>query len=192
MEYCKVKKLINKDINNICFALSNPNKYDTTSTYENINVVKSKAETLAGTMKSNIEYIVKIGNSMVNLWVEAEKDNTISNNIVKYGKHKYLAAVLLYFNAGYSNIRITNNVDTKKHSQIIQADTNILEHRVSGTESKINSYQLAFAYKVDCYGYLLKSGWIVSYDFLQSETIQQDFIDACKSSWVSNVLAAIK
>ena len=196
MEYCKVKKLIHKDINNISFALSNPNEFNLDDTYANISVASKRAKILSATMKSNIEYVVKIGNSLTNLWIEAENDLEISTNAALYGKNKYLAAILLYFSAKHNSILGTNNVKTKKNCKSVNSYFNLLEHRVetidSGVVSKNNSYRLSFEYKVDCKGYLIKTLWIVNYDFLQPENIQLEFINAAKSSFVRSLLVSLK
>lgn len=196
MEYCKVKKLIHKDINNISFALSNPNEFNLDDTYANISVASKRAKILSATMKSNIEYVVKIGNSLTNLWIEAENDLEISTNAALYGKNKYLAAILLYFSAKHNSILVTNNVKTKKNCKSVNSYFNLLEHRVetidSGVVSKNNSYRLSFEYKVDCKGYLIKTLWIVNYDFLQPENIQLEFINAAKSSFVRSLLVSLK
>ena len=192
MEYCKIKKLIHKDINNLCFSLSNSNQYDSTETFTNIKIASEKALELAGTLDTEVKYNVIIGELIVNLWVEAEKDLTISNNIILYGKDKYLAAVLVYLSANYSTIIISNNIKTYDKCTYVISESNLLEHRIDNEESKVNSYNLSFTYKVNQHGYLVKTEWTVLYNFLQSTTIQTDFIDACKSSWVNNILVAIK
>lgn len=196
MEYCKIKKLISKDINNICFSLSNSNEYDLTETFANIKIASEKASVLAGTLDTEVKFNVIIGESIVNLWTEAEKDATISSNIITYGKDKYLAAVLSYFSANYSTIFITNNIKTINKKDYVISQSNVLEHRIvteSGSKvSKVNSYNLSFNYKVNCYGYLVKTEWTVLYDHLQPSTIQTDFINACKTSWVKNILIALK
>ena len=196
MEYCKIKKLINKDINNLCFALSNSNEYDLTETYANIKIASTKASVLAGTLDTEVKYNVIIGESIVNLWTEAETDATISSKIILYGKDKYLAAILVYLNASYSTISISNNVKTINKSSYVIGQTNLLEHRVvteSGNKiSKVNSKNLSFNYKVNDLGYLVKTEWTNLYNFLQSDNPQIDFINACKSSWVNNILIAIK
>lgn len=196
MEYCKIKKLINKDINNLSFALSNSNEYDLTETYANIKIASDKASILAGTLDSEVKYNVIIGQSIVNLWTEAEKDATISSKIIIYGKDKYLAAILVYLRAAYSTIAISNNVKTINKSSYVIGQTNLFEHRVvleSGSKvSKVNSYNLSLNYKVNEHGYLVKTEWNLLYNFLESSNPQIDFINACKSSWVNNILIAIK
>lgn len=76
------------------------------------------------------------------------------------------------------------------------SQSNILEHRIvteSGNKvSKVNSYNLSFNYKVNAHGYLVKTEWTVLYNFLESTNLQTDFINACKTSWVNNILIAIK
>ena len=196
MEYCKIKKLISKDINNICFSLSNSNEYDLTETYANIKIASEKAGVLAGTLDTEVKYNVVIGNAIVDLWTEAVKDATISSNVTLYGKDKYLAAVLSYFSANLGSIYISNNTKTINKNDYVIGQSNLVEHRIvteSGNKvSKFNSYNLSFNYKVNCYGYLVKTEWTVLYDHLQPSTIQTDFINACKTSWVKNILIALK
>tara|TARA_B100002019_G_C21051978_1_gene489722 strand:+ start:158 stop:751 length:594 start_codon:yes stop_codon:yes gene_type:complete len=196
MEYCKVKKLIHKDINNISFALSNPNEFDLSDTYANISIASKRAKILSATMKSNIEYVVKIGNTLTNLWIEAEKDLEISTNAVLYGKNKYLAAILLYFSAKNNSILVTNNIKTSKNCNGVSSYFNLLEHRVekinSEPVSKNNSYKLSFDYKVDCKGYLMKTIWISNYEFLQPDNVHLEFINAAKSSFVRSLLVSLK
>ena len=103
---------------------------------------------------------------------------------------------MVYLNASYSTISISNNVKTINKSSYVIGQTNLLEHRVvteSGNKiSKVNSKNLSFNYKVNDLGYLVKTEWTNLYNFLQSDNPQIDFINACKSSWVNNILIAIK
>lgn len=230
MKNCKLKKYIYDDINNICFALSNPNKYDLRNNSCNTKIVLEHVKLLYDTMKCNIKYNVKINNCLVNLWTEAEKSYTISNKINTYGKNKYLAVILIYFSAKYNTIFISNHVDVgsalllSKHSHYdnncchrdyhnhynschkyhyhyhndcyttsMKASLNLIEHRTSKGSNNYatNSYNLSFNYELDQNECLKKTSWDVNYNFLQSTTIQKDFIDACKSSWVNNILLSL-
>ena len=193
MKYCKIKKLIKKDINSICFSLSNPDEYDLTETFSNIKAASDHAKILVDTIKSNIEYKVKINDLLVNLWTAAEEDADISSKISTYGKDKYMAAVLVYFSAKYNTIFVSNNIKLSSCScNLIKCNVNLIEHRVeeisSNKVSNLNSYNLVFYYKTNYHGFLKKTEWNINYEYLQSDTVQQDFIDACKTSWVNSVL----
>ena len=58
--------------------------------------------------------------------------------------------------------------------------------------TKMNSSNIFLHYKIDHHNCIKKISWNINYDYLQSTTIQQDFIDACKSSWVNNILIGMK
>jgi hypothetical protein len=221
MRKSNIKKYIYKDINNICFALSNPNKYDLTDSFTNIKTVIDHVKLLAGTMKYNIKFNVKINDILTNLWIEAEKDSVIANKINIYGKNKYLAVVLVYFSALYNTIFISNNINLENislkchddhscdncdncydhydhhhhchNNSFVKSNINLLEHRTDkdGNNSNINSYSLSLCYEINHNKCLKKKSWNVEYNYLQSITIQQEFIDACKSSWVNSVLVGL-
>ena len=126
MKYSKIKKLINQDINNICLVLSN--KYDSTEITSNLKVASYNAKILSNTMKSNIKYNIKIGNNLVDLWIEAEKDEYILNKIKKYKKNKYIAAILLYMRHENDTDFILNNAMITHQDSYIKADVNLLEY----------------------------------------------------------------
>ena len=110
MKNCKLREYINKDISNICYALSNPNKYSLISSKCNTNIVIQHAKLLWYTMKYDIKYNVRINGCLVDLWTEAEKNCLIYKNINKYGKNIYLAIILIYFSAKYNTIFNAHNI----------------------------------------------------------------------------------
>ena len=312
MKYSQAKELINEDINNICLVLANENKYDLTETISNINISSNYALTLSKTMTSNIQYNIKIGDDFIDLWAQAENNESIASKIITYGKNNYTSAVLLYMGLKYNTNLKLNDIKISCESNYIKTDVNFIDfnleidstnitpptneneldintiylknngdiiyniptniygyqfkvggstiNSVSGGESavagltiqhnnnsvigfslnessintdsgilttlnlsepstglenivfstasgipisvsyytdnnkitKMNSSNIFLHYKIDHHNCIKKISWNINYDYLQSTTIQQDFIDACKSSWVNNILIGMK
>jgi len=139
MKYSIVKKLINKDIDNIYSAFSNNNEFNLTETFANIKILSDRAKILSKTMKSNIKYNVKINDSLVNLWTAAEEDTDISSKISTYGKDKYTATVLLYLKAKYNTIFISKNIKILYSCSVLKSNINLIEYNTEDNNSEESS-----------------------------------------------------
>lgn len=135
MKYYELEKLIYKDIDNICFALSNKDKYDSTENNNNIKIASHYANILAKTLKSNVKYNVKIKDKFIDLWIEAEKDSYIKNKINTFNKNRYLAAVLLHSKSNTITELIIYNSILTDNNCYIKADVNLLEYNEKPNES---------------------------------------------------------
>ena len=93
---------------------------------------------------------------------------------------------------GHDGYHHHEKIHSHSNTYSINGIVNILEHRVNcdGSNSKENSYSLSLNYELH-HGKLYKKSWVVNYNHLQTCNVQNDFIDACRSKWVCNILPLI-
>ena len=133
-------------------------------------------------MHKNIKFIV---NDDLDLFDEFYLDDEINSLIKKYGRHRLLSAVLCYYRANH-NIIVTESHKTIEHHCNTYTIINLIEHKDDG----LSSMQLEMKYK-ESRCKLLKTSIKIRYDSNNTFESQAKFGDACKSSWVKNLLIAM-
>lgn len=134
MKLSIVEKLIKQDIKNLLDVLAENNINDTDNN-ENLIDASCIARTLIPTFKSTISYNIKENDDIINLWDDAEKDTDILEKISKYGKDKYLVAILLYLNSKNETLSTINNSNISYINEQLSADVNIIDTRLLNIET---------------------------------------------------------